>query len=115
MKLKTQICNLKVYYFPKIDSGPTPGSPPYKFDIRDNQLILPDQEYLTADMRIIKAGIKLYYNITSPADFFGNVRDALGSAKLMFYVKLRNMVTRNTFDELFHNKKQLSEELNVRS
>jgi hypothetical protein len=65
-------------------------------------------------MRIVKAGIKLYYNITSPADFFGNVRDALGSAKLMFRVKLRNMVTRHEFNELFHNKKKLSEDLNVK-
>jgi len=62
----------------------------------------------------VKAGIKLYYNITSPADFFGNVRDALGSAKLMFRVKLRNMVTRHEFNELFHNKKKLSEDLNVK-
>lgn len=62
----------------------------------------------------MKAGIKLYYNITSPADFFGNVRDALGSAKLMFRVKLRNMVTRHEFNELFHNKKKLSEDLNVK-
>ena len=94
-------------YYPEIDSGATLGSAPFKFDIRDNQTTLPDQEYLTADMRIVKAGIKLYYNITSPADFFGNVRDALDSAKLMFRVKLRNMVTRHKFDELLHNKKKI--------
>lgn len=39
-----------------------------KLDMRDSNASIPYEEYLTSDMKCVKVGVKVVYQITDPAE-----------------------------------------------
>ena len=102
-----------VKYYPNVDTGFYPKSPPIKIDLRDQLARVPEHEFLTADAKVLRSSATIIYQIIHPVKFVLNVRDALGSTILLCSSIMLDIGSKNNFDDLFQNKKEIAKQILV--
>lgn len=104
----------QVTYYPEIDTGFAPKTPPVKIDLRDQIAYVPEHEFLTSDAKVVRSSATIVYQIIHPVKFVLNVRDALGSTILLCSSIMLEIGSKNNFSDLFQNKRELSKEILVK-
>ena len=103
----------EVKYFPKIDTGAGPDTRPIVIDLRDLIERVPDHEFLTNDAKVVRSSAQIIYQIIDPVKYVINSRNPITSTKLLCATLMVELGSKNSFKDLFLNKKELANQILV--
>lgn len=99
----------RIKYYPEIDSKPI--LIPFNCDAR---MVLPEQEYITGDMKQIKVVVSYEYRILDPVKYFLNVRNALVAIEHLMGAFVRDVIGYHRYEELKKEKRKFEKHLQIK-